>query len=284
MPPRPPSWSRQELILALELYFDVGAADYRSSRKVQELSRLIRAMHGDQPYLADPRFRSASSVSRKLKNIAWIDPLNTRGTAQSHGSAVDEEIWDEFAEDRERLAREAAGIRQWIEAGLEGPVPQTTAPAEVEAVLDAIDLAAGKRRRSGQGFRSLAAERRAIERYAMDRATEHFAESGWSTITDVSKDRCFDLLCQRGASELRVEVKGTTTEGNRILLTRNEVTHARRVFPRVALYVLARIELSVPDDEACVAKGGIEIVRDPWDIRAGQLQALAYEYGVPPVP
>jgi 5-methylcytosine-specific restriction enzyme A len=110
MPSRPPSWSRQELILALELYFDVGAADYRSSRRVQELSRLIRAMHGDQPYLDDPRFRSASSVSRKLKNIAWIDPRNTRGTAQSHGSAVDEEIWDEFADDRERLAGEAAVI------------------------------------------------------------------------------------------------------------------------------------------------------------------------------
>src|SRR5215213_7480362 len=106
MPQRPP-WGREELILALELYFDVGAADYRSSRKVQELSRLIRAMHGEQSYLDDPRFRSASSVSRKLKNIAWVDPLNTRGTAQSHGSAVDEEIWDEFAEDRDRLSREA---------------------------------------------------------------------------------------------------------------------------------------------------------------------------------
>src|SRR5687767_2957297 len=115
MPQRPPTWGRQELILALELYFDVGAADYRSSKKVQELSRVIRAMHGDQLYLDDPRFRSASSVSRKLKNIAWVDPLNTRGTAQSHGSAVDEEIWDEFAEDRERLTQEAAAIRGWIE-------------------------------------------------------------------------------------------------------------------------------------------------------------------------
>jgi hypothetical protein len=66
MPNQPPHWSRQELILALDLYFDVGAADYRSSKKVQELSGLIRAMHADHQYLQDPRFRSASSVSRKL--------------------------------------------------------------------------------------------------------------------------------------------------------------------------------------------------------------------------
>lgn len=279
MPSRPPSWSRQELILALELYFDVGAADYRSSWRVQELSRLIRAMHGDQPYLDDPRFRSASSVSRKLKNIAWIDPRNTRGTAQSHGSAVDEEIWDEFADDRERLAGEAAVIRRWIVSGRDGPAPSATAPTEVETVIGVIQHEAGKRV-AGQGYRSSPGARRALEQHSMNRATCYFADLGWSTITDVSSNRCFDLLCQRGTSELRVEVKGTTSEGSRILLTRNEVTHARRVFPHVALYILADVNLTAIDESIYQADGGTEIVRDPWDIRVGQLQALAYEYGL----
>lgn len=262
MPVQPPQWSRQELILALELYFDIGAADYRSSKKVQELSRLIRAMHGGQPYLDDLRFRSASSVSRKLKNIAWIDPRNTRGTAQSHGSAVDEEIWDEFAEDREQLAAEAAAIRWWIGTGLEGPAPAATAPGEIEAALDVVRDEAGKRA-SGQGYRSSAAARRALERHSMNRATRYFTDLGWSTITDVSKNRCFDLLCQSGSRELRVEVKGTTSQGARILLTRNEVTHARRVFPRVALYVLANVRLSTSGGDAYEADGGVEIIKDP---------------------
>jgi hypothetical protein len=274
---RPPAWSRQELILALELYFDVGAADYRSSKKVQDLSRLIREMHRDQPYLVDPRFRSASSVSRKLKNIAWVDPLNTRGTAQSHGSAVDEEIWDEFAEDRARLAIEAAAIRVWIEGGLPSPRPSATPPDEVEATIETAERLAGKRP-SGQGFGLSQPERQAVERHSMNRAIGYFADLGWATITDVSRSRCFDLLCQRGADELRVEVKGTTSTGARILLTRNEVTHARRVFPRVALYVLADIQLTALEAAVFEAHGGTEVVRDPWDIRVGQLEPLAYRY------
>jgi hypothetical protein len=85
-------------------------------------------------------------------------------------------------------------------------------------------------------------------------------------------------------SELPVEVKGTTSEGNRILLTRNEVTHARRVFPQIALYVLADVTLTAVDESIYRADGGTEIIRDPWDIREGRLQALAYEYAVPPDP
>ena len=40
----------------------------------------------------------------------------------------------------------------------------------------------------------------------MDRAARYFAELGWQTTTDVSRIRCFDLLCQTGTRELRVEV------------------------------------------------------------------------------
>jgi hypothetical protein len=273
---RPPIWSRQELILALALYFEVGAADYRSSRKVQELSRVLRELHHDEPYLADSRFRSASSVSRKLKNIAWVDPNNTRGTAQSHGGAADEEIWDEFAEDRERLAIEAAAIRTWIEDGLKEPPPSAVL-GEVETTLAVVKEHAGKRQ-SGQGFGLSAPARQALERHSMNRATQYFSNLGWSTITDVSSSRCFDLLCQRESSELRVEVKGTTSAGAHILLTRNEVTHARRVFPRVALYVLADIQLQSHDPVTFEASNGTEIVRDPWDLRSGQLYPLAYRY------
>jgi hypothetical protein len=54
------------------------------------------------------------------------------------------------------------------------------------------------------------------------------------------------------------------------------------VFPRIALYVLAEVNLTAVDAVTYRADGGTEIVRDPWDIRAGQLQALAYEYALPP--
>jgi hypothetical protein len=280
VPIRPPPWTRDELILALALYFEAGAADYRSSRQVQRLSDVLRAMHAGEPYLDDPRFRSPSAVSRKLKNIAWIDPQNTRGTAQSHGSAVDKEIWDEFAEDREGLAREARAIRISIESGAITERRPPTSPPEIAGTIAEAAEHAG-RRSSGQGFSQSAGLRSEIERYAMAQATRYFSACGWASVEDVSRARCFDLVCQRGSSELRVEVKGTTSEGNRILLTRNEVTHARRVFPRIALYVLADIAAMELDDGAYRVSGGVEIVRNPWDIDAGNLQALAFEYGLP---
>jgi hypothetical protein len=277
---RPPRWTRDELILALALYFEVGAADYRSSRPVQHLSEILRTLHADEPYLDDPKFRSPSAVSRKLKNIAWIDPENTRGTAQSHGSAVDEEIWDEFADDRAGLAREAKAIRLWIEAGVGMRHRPSASPPEIADTMTVVAEQAG-RRSLGQGFLRSAALRSEIEHYAMAQATRYFSVHGWTNVEDVSRTRCFDLICQRGSSELRVEVKGTTSEGSRILLTRNEVTHARRVFPRIALYVLADIVATKLDDGNYRIGGGVEIIRNPWDIDAGNLQALAFEYEVP---
>src|SRR5262249_15610418 len=157
---------------------------------------------------------------------------------QSHGSAVDEEIWDEFADDRMRLGSEAKAIRRWIEAGAGIHHRPSTSPPEIIDTMAVVAEHAG-RRSLGQGVLRSAVLRSEIEQYAMAQATRYFSARGWTSVEDVSRARCFDLICHRGSSELRVEVKGTTSEGNRILLTRNEVTHARRVFPPIALYVLA---------------------------------------------
>jgi hypothetical protein len=190
---------------------------------------------------------------------------------------VDEEIWDEFAEDRGRLAIEAAAIRRWVDGGFVGPPPSASMQDDVEITREAIEQHAGKNR-SGQGYGLSAPARKALEKHSMDRAAHHFSDLGWSNILDVSRTRCFDLLCHHRELELHVEVKGTTSNGDRILLTRNEVTHARRVFPRVALYVLAGIRLTSDDGVTFVANGGTAIVKDPWDIRNGALSPLAYAY------
>ena len=46
-----------------------------------------------------------------------------------------------------------------------------------------------------------------------------------------------------GASHLHVEVKGTTSRGDKVLLTRNEVSHARGTDAGLALFVLAGVVL-----------------------------------------
>jgi 5-methylcytosine-specific restriction enzyme A len=104
-------WTRDELILALDLYHRYGRLD-DSRSEVVELSELLRkmAVHAAPP---DPvRYRSPGSVAYKLSNIASIDPGGRPG--QPNGSRLDQVIWDEFSTDWQALAREAERIRSHV--------------------------------------------------------------------------------------------------------------------------------------------------------------------------
>ena len=58
------------------------------------------------------------------------------------------------------------------------------------------------------------------------------------------------------ASEVKhVEVKGTTTDGAEVILTPNEVRHAREN-PCTALFVLSNITVERAEDGAVTATGG----------------------------
>src|ERR1035437_2571659 len=124
---------------------------------------------------------------------------------------------------------------------------------------------------SGQAWSGSAAGRKAIESYAMDLAVRHYA-SLWREVLDVSATQPFDLLCREGDRELRVEVKGTASLGLSVLLTRNEVRHAQANNDRVALFVVSNI---IANTSGCT--GGTINVLEPWDIRADELEPIAYE-------
>ncbi len=158
--------------------------------------------------------------------------------------------------------------------------PSLTSP-EVEDAAEAVAQRAG-RRTAGQGFQMSAAVRREVERHAMMRAIMHYEALGWN-VEDVSLSQTFDLRCTHPSrNELRVEVKGTTGDGSNILLTPNEVEHARSCFPGVALFVVSGIEVTMGSGENPSATGGTETVHQPWNIDAGVLRPVGYAY-VPPV-
>ena len=82
---------------------------------------------------------------------------------------------------------------------------------------------------------------------------------------------------------LRVEEKGTTGAGGSVLLTRNEVAHARKHYPDVALFVLSGVTLEGRGTGAPQASGGEPRVFDPWDLNDGfDLRAETYRCGLPP--
>lgn len=153
---------------------------------------------------------------------------------------------------------------------------------EVATALDETREAAGKAP-SGQGRRQSVAERLAIEKHAMKMAEEQVRDEGWTRVEDVSLFRPYDLHCyRRDGRELRVEVKGTTGDGSSILLTPNEVQHARERSD-VVLIVVSKIELVVSDesDEVDARNGVVEVV-SPWDVDAGgELRPTGYEWRRP---
>jgi hypothetical protein len=123
----------------------------------------------------------------------------------------------------------------------------------------------------GQTWSGSPAGRKAVESYAMDLAVRHYA-SRWREVLDVSATQPFDLLCREGHRELRVEVKGTTSLGLSVLLTRNEVRHAQANNGCVALFVVSDI---VANPSGCT--GGTVHVVEPWDIRQDELEPIAFE-------
>jgi|SRR3954451_1355199 hypothetical protein len=123
----------------------------------------------------------------------------------------------------------------------------------------------------GQGWGGSAEGRKLIEAQAMELAVRHYSEL-WREVLDVSTTQPFDLLCRDGDRELRVEVKGTTSLGVSILLTRNEVRHAEANNGRMALFVVSEI-IAHPDG----CHGGVIQIFEPWDIREAELDPIAFE-------
>jgi hypothetical protein len=141
--------------------------------------------------------------------------------------------------------------------------------AEMESAAAAEKALA---RSKGQGFARSPEERRALEHHAMAAARRHFLELGFK-VEDVSARRSYDLLCQRGSKELHVEVKGTTTDGDAIVLTNNEVKHACSSNNSRALFILHSIHL-----KAKKASRGKQRVFLPWKLQQKLLTPISFTY------
>jgi 5-methylcytosine-specific restriction protein A len=85
---------RDELILALDLYFQDG----RKARKAscEGLSEILRSIPVEPELAEDPKFRNWKAVYAKLQNFTGIDP-EWRRKGFSNGSDQDQIVWDDFS-------------------------------------------------------------------------------------------------------------------------------------------------------------------------------------------
>jgi 5-methylcytosine-specific restriction protein A len=101
------SWTRDELLLALDLYLREGIL-YAHSREVKELSAVLRSLPIHKMELRDANFRSPDRVALKLANLANHDP-SYPGRA-TKGSLLDGNVSRDWVDRRDDLSKVAAAI------------------------------------------------------------------------------------------------------------------------------------------------------------------------------
>src|SRR4029077_7614397 len=111
-----PTWSRDELILALDLYVRFkGNPPGKTSPEVVTLSHLLNEM-GSQIANRASDFRNANGVDMKVMNFRRFDPvyISQGKKGLQRGGKLDEEVWNYFADDTIELAQTAKAIRQIV--------------------------------------------------------------------------------------------------------------------------------------------------------------------------
>lgn len=115
---RNPTWTRDELILALDFYFkNRGRIPDANSKEVQTLSNEISAIARNLGLTGADNFRNTNGVYMKLGNFRRLDPTYTsegrRGLTR--GGKGDEDVWNEFADNLDKLGKIARLIRSSLE-------------------------------------------------------------------------------------------------------------------------------------------------------------------------
>ena len=133
-------WTRDELILTLSLYFQLpfGRLNH-TTPEVRALARLLG--------------RTENSAAIRLVNFAACDPyiINSGRKGMTAGKKVCLPIWDEFADDKERLFSEAQRIKAAL---LHKPIGETLNITEKD--LEGKERAAVIKQRVNQSvFRSM---------------------------------------------------------------------------------------------------------------------------------
>jgi 5-methylcytosine-specific restriction enzyme A len=119
---RNPSWARDELILALDLYARFkGNPPGKSSSVIVELSDLLNEM-GSQLADRTAEFRNPNGVYMKIMNFRRFDPhyMGQGKKGLQRGGKLELEVWNRFTDNVADLVKVANSIRLAV---VKGTVP-----------------------------------------------------------------------------------------------------------------------------------------------------------------
>lgn len=133
-------------------------------------------------------------------------------------------------------------------------------------------------RPGGQGTLQDAERRKKIEDAAQDRLTRHYEDLGYD-VEDVRYKGPYDAIATRHGETLYLEAKGTTTPGDTVIVTRNEVAWARNHPDQCVIGIWAGIQFN---PEGSVAPEAGTFTVHPWDPNTGALTPRDHDW-TPPV-
>jgi 5-methylcytosine-specific restriction enzyme A len=175
--PSNPDWTRDELILALNMYLKHRPnPPGKESQEIVELSGILKLL-GEKLFPPDKRantFRNANGVYMKLMNFRRLDPYYTAAgkTGLTGGGKAEEEVWAEFGGDPMRCQRVAEAIIESLddpevgEAWIEPDIDEGIQEAEEGRLLTRKhfarernrQLVESKRKQAMKSFGKLACE------------------------------------------------------------------------------------------------------------------------------
>jgi len=136
--PRNPKWEIDELILALDLYYQLDLNNIDDSNPaIIELSRLLNLLPIHQQSTENGTFRNPNGVAMKLSNFMRFDP-SYQGKGLERGNRLEEVVWDRYNHNREELSIIANRIRETVlNADLRTQLYQIPEETEDTAVIEA---------------------------------------------------------------------------------------------------------------------------------------------------
>lgn len=201
----------------------------------------VTALHPRGKFL-DLMLRPMKKIGVKVRPLKKLDPKIAAIPALQPGRI--QTLYDITAADAKRLLR-AAGVQIRTERNM--------------AKHDLREIS------RGAGFGSAEANR-IVERAAVKHVTSFFTHKGW-TVENVSKEkRGYDLLCKRGRSHLRVEVKGVAGGRRQFPITARE----KRLWARDTTFVLALVT------RAKRVHPLLDLFRGPATLRQFHFEPMSY--------
>lgn len=114
---RNPAWTRDELILAMDLYFDPTSLPHtKGGERVVQLSELLNAMRQLSGMAGTDTFRNPEGVYLKLMNLRSLDAayIAQGKVGMTSGGTLEKVLWSAYEDRLPQLRADAQAIRDAI--------------------------------------------------------------------------------------------------------------------------------------------------------------------------